>query len=53
MELRNNDIRQVFDRMVSAGSAKNQIAPTALMPDVLIFMGDLNYRVSGYTKSIV
>ena len=34
-------------------SSKNQILPEVTLPDIILFMGDLNYRINGYKPSIM
>ena len=51
---RNSDIAQIMTRFVYRPSAKKTaIAPPQNPPDVIILMGDLNYRISGYKPSIL
>ena len=53
IDKRNSDFAQIMGRFVHGIDDLNQVVPMSRMPDVLLFMGDLNYRVNGYKDSIV
>ena len=62
---RNHDIQQIWSRFVQnrtpgkkVSTNKVQIAPAETteppsLPDVIVFMGDLNYRINGFKPSIM
>ena len=59
---RNDDVEDIMNQMVYRTSSKrvNKVASSVSvdivsqpLPDVLIFLGDLNYRVNGYKPSIL
>ena len=46
----------IYNRMAGSVATKNrvQIMPEApQLPDVILFMGDLNYRINGFKPSIM
>jgi len=50
---RNKDIRNIMSRFVYGFTFKGQVQPQMPLPNVLIFMGDMNYRINGFKPSIV
>lgn len=41
--------RLIYGEELSA----SQLLPEIALPDVLVFLGDLNYRINGFKKSVV
>ena len=52
---RNLDIQKILSQFIynRPFSSKNQILPEVTLPDIILFMGDLNYRINGYKPSIM
>ena len=55
---RNHDIQQTMNRFIynrgSTSGNKVQVMPEEPeLPDVIIFLGDLNYRINGFKPSIM
>ena len=50
---RNKDIANIMARFVYGTAIKGQVQPKMPLPNVLIFMGDMNYRINGFKPSIV
>ena len=50
---RNHDIAQILRKFVYKSSSTSQILPETTLPDILVLMGDLNYRINGFKPSIM
>lgn len=50
---RNDDVMQIMSRLVYGESRPSQVIPDIALPDMLVLLGDLNYRINGYKKSVV
>ena len=57
VQKRNNDVDQIVQTFITGGnrSRKNQVVPVAMhnRADYLVLLGDLNYRVNGFKRSIL
>mmetsp|Transcript_26583 Transcript_26583/g.35559 ORF Transcript_26583/g.35559 Transcript_26583/m.35559 type:complete len:139 (+) Transcript_26583:681-1097(+) len=53
VEKRNADFAAMLDRFVYEKTESGIVAPVSHMPDALIVVGDLNYRINGFQESIL
>ena len=40
-------------RLVYGGTEASKLVPEVALPDILVLLGDLNYRINGFKKSVV
>ena len=41
-----------MSRLVYGQATASQVVPDVKLPDVLVMLGDLNYRINGFKKSV-
>ena len=52
---RNNDVEMILNRFVYSRDKKDstRVLPEVKLPNILMLLGDLNYRINGYKPSII